>query len=321
VRAPILKTIDAHAGGQPLRLLVEGLPAPRGATMLDKREWLERRADRLRRMLMCEPRGHQDLFGALLTEPVSPGSHAGLLFMDHAGFPAMSGHAVLAATRIALDRGLLMPGGDGRTIVYDTPAGLVRVRIDEETITLTNVPAFVIDAGVTVRAGTRSVRADVSFAGRFFAIVDAEAAGVGFGPRQLPLMRLAGQDIAAAVERACRVVHPLEPRLTGIQATVFTGPPSAAGADLNAVAVSAHGAIDRSPGGDSTAAVMAVLSAMGLLADGAPFVQEGVSGAWFTGRVAGRTAVGEHDAILVEIDGSAWITGEHTFLADPPLSP
>src|SRR6187402_123608 len=116
-----LKTIDAHAGGGPLRLVVDGFPAPRGRTMPDKVDWVRRHGDQLRRVLMREPRGHADLCGALLTEPAAPGSHAGVIFMNGGGYPALSGHGILAVTTIALERGLLMPGGDGMTVVFDTP--------------------------------------------------------------------------------------------------------------------------------------------------------------------------------------------------------
>src|SRR5437763_6666356 len=125
-----LKTIDAHAAGEPLRLIVDGFPSPRGATMLEKREWVKKRADHLRRALMLEPRGHADMYGAILTEPVAPGSHAGVLFMHNEGYSTMCGHGVIAVTTIALERGLITTGGaDGDpTIVYDAPAGTIRAR-------------------------------------------------------------------------------------------------------------------------------------------------------------------------------------------------
>src|SRR3954463_4537541 len=123
-----LKTIDAHAAGEPLRLIVDGFPSPRGKTMLAKREWVRTHADHLRRALMLEPRGHADMYGAILTEPVAPGSHAGVLFMHNEGYSTMCGHGVIAVTTMALERGLLMPGGDGTTIVYDAPAGTIRAR-------------------------------------------------------------------------------------------------------------------------------------------------------------------------------------------------
>src|SRR5260370_3440857 len=123
-----LKTIDAHAAGEPLRLIVDGFPSPRGKTMLEKREWLKKHADHLRRALMLEPRGHADMYGAILTEPVSPGSHAGVLFMHNQGYGTMCGHGVVAVTTTAPARGLLMPGGDGTSVVYDSPAGTIRAR-------------------------------------------------------------------------------------------------------------------------------------------------------------------------------------------------
>src|ERR1700751_6183656 len=132
-----LRTIDAHGAGEPLRLIVDGFPAPRGRTMLEKREWVRKNHDNLRRALMLEPRGHADMYGAVLTEPVAPGSHAGVLFMHNEGYSTMCGHGVVAVTTIALERGLIMPAGAPpqsagerrcATIVYDAPAGVVRPR-------------------------------------------------------------------------------------------------------------------------------------------------------------------------------------------------
>src|SRR6184192_290840 len=136
-----VKTIDAHAAGEPLRLIVDGFPSPRGKTMLEKRDWVKKKHDHLRRALMLEPRGHADMYGAILTEPVAPGSHAGVLFMHNAGYSTMCGHGIIAVTTIALERGLIIPepaalkseagtkaGGDCTSIVYDSPAGTIRAR-------------------------------------------------------------------------------------------------------------------------------------------------------------------------------------------------
>ncbi len=322
-----LKTIDAHCGGEPLRLVVEGCPAPQGRTMLERRRWAMRHLDRVRRLLMLEPRGHGDMTGAVLTEPVTPGSHAGVLFMRNGGFDAMRGHGIIAVTTIALERGLMMPGGDGSAIVFDTPAGPIRARAvlgaaDEAggrrvaSVAYVNVPSFVLHAGLTVRAGTRSVRADVAYGGAFYAIVDAESAGLPLDAGHLPELRRAGIDIREAVEAAARVVHPIEAGLAGLDGTIFTGPPNTTRADLRNVAVFADGEVDRSPCGTGTAAVMAVVDAMGLLDPVRPFVHESLIGTCFSGRLVARTEVGDLPAIVPELEGSAWITGEHTFLCD-----
>jgi proline racemase len=318
-----LKTIDAHAAGEPLRLIVDGFPSPRGATMLDKREWVKRHADRLRRALMLEPRGHADMYGAILTEPVAPGSHAGVLFMHNEGYSTMCGHGIIAVTTIALERGLLMPGGDGATVVFDAPAGTIRARatlkatgLRVDSVSFQNVPSFVLHGGLTVKLASRQIRADVAFGGAFYAIVDCEAVGLPIDVAHLPELRRVGMEIKHAIEATHTIAHPLESGLRGIYGTIFTGPPSRESADLRNVTIFADAEVDRSPCGTGTAAVMAVVDAMGLLASDRPFVHESLIGTQFTGRVASRTAVGEYQAIVPEIGGSAWITGEHTFVID-----
>jgi proline racemase len=325
-----LKTIDAHAAGEPLRLIVDGFPSPRGTTMLAKREWVRTHADHLRRALMLEPRGHADMYGAILTEPVTAGSHAGVLFMHNEGYSTMCGHGVIAVTTMALERGLLMPGGDGTTIVYDSPAGTIRARATlgtagtgqaggarrVESVSFLNVPSFVLHGGLAVKLAARTIRADVAFGGAFYAIVDSEAVGLPIDGAHLPELRRAGMEIKHAIEAALTIVHPLDPGLTGIYGTIFTGPPNDQRADLRNVTIFADAEVDRSPCGTGTAAVMAVIDAMGLLGSDRPFVHESLIGTRFNGRVASRAEVGEHQAIVPEIEGSAWITGEHTFLVD-----
>jgi proline racemase len=318
----VLKTIDAHAGGGPLRLVVDGFPAPRGRTMADKVKWVGQHADHLRRLLMREPRGHADMSGAVLTEPVAPGSHAGVIFMNASGYPALSGHGIVALTTIALERRLLMPGGDGMTIVFDTAAGTVRARADGtlervEHVTLVNVPSFVAQGGLGVKAAGRQLRADVAFGGGFYAIVDSEAVGLSVDASRVPELRRAGMEISAAVDAVQAWIHPATGLDEGIAGTLFTAPPRSEGADLRSVTVFTDGQVGRSPGGTGTAALIAVLDAMGLVADGRPFVHEGLVETRLSGRVASRTTIGGLDAIVAEIEGSAWITGEHTFVAAP----
>jgi len=322
-----VKTIDAHAAGEPLRLIVDGFPSPRGRTMLEKREWVRRHADHLRRALMLEPRGHADMYGAILTEPVAPGSHAGVLFMHNEGYSTMCGHGIVAVTTIVLERGLLVPGGDGVSIVYDSPAGAIRARatlaaggaggpVRVERVAFVNVPSFVLHGGLAVKLASRTVRVDVAFGGAFYAIVDSEAVGLPIDAAHLPELRRVGMEIKHAIEAHHTIAHPLEPELRGIYGTIFTGPPSDERADLRNVTIFADAEVDRSPCGTGTAAVMAVIDAMGLLAADRPFAHESLIGTHFLGRVTSRTVVGEHQAIVPEIEGSAWITGEHTFLVD-----
>jgi len=323
-----IRTIDAHVAGAPLRLIVDGFPSPRGSTMAEKREWLQANADSLRRSLMLEPRGHADMCGAVLTEPVSPGAHAGVLFLHNDGCAAMSGHGIIAVTTIALERGLLMPGGDGTTVVFDTPVGVVRAKasvraepssegVRVERVSFANVPAFVLYAGLAIQAAGRQLRADIAYGGALYAIVDSEAAGVAIDGAHVPELRRTAAAIRRAIESASRTIpHLFESAPAGLDGTIFTGPAHAEGADLRNVTIFADGQLDRSPGGTGTSAVMAVLDAMGLLDDERPFVQESIIGTRISGRIVGRADLGDYPAVITEIEGSAWITGEHTFTID-----
>jgi proline racemase len=326
----ILRTIDAHTAGEPLRLIVEGWPAPKGRTMLERRAFARQRQDDLRRVLMFEPRGHLDMYGAILTEPERPDSHAGVLFMHNEGFSTMCGHGIIAVVTIALERGLMVPAGDGASLVLDAPAGQIRARAEIITrggtrrvsrVSFVNVPSFVLASGLPVTIGGRTMPVDVAFGGAFYAIVDAEAAGIPIVPERLTELRHMGMAIKHAVESAVTVVHPNEPGLKDVYGTIFTGPPTVAGADLRNVTIFAEAEVDRSPCGTGTCAVLAVLDAMGVVPDGHPFVHESLIGTTFGARVVGRTTVGERAAIVPELSGDAWITGEHTFLvhAGDPL--
>lgn len=324
----VVKTIDAHVGGQPLRLIVEGVPSPTGKTPAQQRDSWKRQADSYRRALVLEPRGHQDMSAAMLTTPTSPRAHAGLLFMDAAGYPSMSGHGVIAATTIALERGLIVtPSADDSEVdlVFDTPAGAVHAlaRVDVrggrrsvDAVTVTNVPAFVYAPSVAVKVSAREVRVDVAYGGAFYAIVDTEAVGIPLSAARLPELRRMGMEIARAAGDAIRPVHPVDADIEGIAGVIFTGPPADPEAHLRNVTVRRSGSIDRSPGGTGTSAVIAVLDAMGLLPDGQFFVHEGLTGALIRGRAVQRTIVGDFPAVVTQLEGAAWVTGEHTFLLD-----
>jgi trans-L-3-hydroxyproline dehydratase len=289
---------------------------------------------------MWEPRGHFDMYGALLTEPERADSDAGVLFMHNEGFSTMCGHGVIAVVTVALERGLLEPraanmeprvggfaGAEPPEVILDAPAGQIRARativrlasgeLRVSQVSFVNVPSFVLASAVPVRVGTRTIPVDVAFGGAFYAVVDAEAAGVPLRPERLNDLRAAGMTIKHAVEAAIPIVHPAEAGLTGIYGTIFTGPPSVPGADLRNVTVFAEAEVDRSPCGTGTCAVLSVLDAMRLVDDSRPFVHESLVGTTFSARVVGRTRVGDYDAIVPELSGEAWITGEHTFLIDP----
>jgi proline racemase len=314
-----LITVDAHSGGAGLRLVVGGFPSPSGLTMRAKREWADAHLDDLRRVLLLEPRGHADLVGAALTEPVSPGSHAGLLFMDRTRYSGLSSHGIIAAATIAIERGLLAPGGDHATILFDTEPGTIRVRVRRgarvESAACQYVPSFVLAGGLSIAVGGRQLSADVVFGGALYAVVDSEGAGLPLTGRHLPEIRRAGVAVMEALDSQHPLVH-MNASLHGIEGVVFTSAAGDGTGGLRSVTVFADGQIDPSPSETGTAALTALLDAMGLLAPGTSFVHEGLTGTTLRGRVADRTVVGDRDAIVPEVEGAAWITGEHHLMAD-----
>jgi trans-L-3-hydroxyproline dehydratase len=315
-----IHTIDAHVSGAPLRLVAGGFPTLAGATVAARLKAARQKHDGLRRVLMLEPRGHTDMSGAILTEPDGPGADAGVLFMHVSDYGALCGHGVIATVTIALERGLITLPPDRGEVVLDTAAGRITARFARDSrgrvtsVAYANPSSFVLAAGLKVRAGTREILVDVACCGEFYAIVDAEGAGLPLDAAHAGDLRRNGVRIAEAAGSAVSVRHPDRPELSEFAGTIFTGPGRLG--DLCSATVYTDGALDRSPGGTPTGAVMAVLDAMGLLTDDHVFTNESLIGTTLRGRVTGRTLAGDLPAIISEIEGQAFITGEHTFLVD-----
>ncbi len=318
-----VKTIDAEVAGEAVRLIVSGGPSVPGRTMAEKRNWLCKHGGDLRRLLMLEPRGHAGMHGAMLTEPVSPNGHAGILPMHAAGFPLVSGESIIGAVTIALEQALIE--GIDDELVIDTPVGVFRtlprlepagatgasgVRVT--SVTVTGVPSFVHSAGVPLRIGTRSITVDIAFGGEFYAIADTEAIGIPIDMEHAAALVRMGRDIKDAVESTLHIQHPLDHKVKDIHGTIFTGA-SRGAADLRSATVLDGEVFRRSPGVTGTAALMAVLDAMGLLAEETQFTHEGVLGTTIQGNVVRRQA-GEPPSIIAEIEGAAAITGFHEFV-------
>jgi len=301
----VYQTIDAHTAGEPLRIIVSGVPPLPGSTMLEKRRYFRENLDSVRRALMLEPRGHDDMYGCVITPPVREDSDLGVLFMHNEGYSTMCGHGVIALVTVAVQNGMIQ---DASRLRIDTPAGLVKARADVNegrvsSVTFENVPSFVYATGLR----TMGVVADVVFGGAFYALVETDIPIDGAHLRDL---RDLGMRIKREVEREHDVIHPLENGLRGIYGTIFTS------GNRN-VTIFAEGEVDRSPCGTGTCGIIASRYARGLLKMGEPFLHESIIGTTFTGRAVSSTRVGSFDAVVPEVTGSAFVTGYHTFIIDP----
>jgi proline racemase len=284
--------------------------------MVEKLKWLRRHGDALRRLLMLEPRGHAGMHGAMLTEPTSPLALAGVLSMHAAGFPLVSGEAVIGAVTIALEHKLI-EGVEGEVLI-DTPAGLFRASPHTRdgriaSVELTGVPSFVHSAGLVLKIGTRHITVDIAFGGHFYAIADSEAIGIPIDIANASALVRMGREITDAIESKVHVQHPTDAGVKDVHGTIFTG--AARGAsDLRSATVLGGEVLRRSPGATGTAALMAVLDAMGLLTDDRRFTHEGVLGTTLQGGVVRRLQLGETAAIVPVVEASASITGFHEFV-------
>lgn len=319
-----ISAIDAHAGGEPLRIVTSGIPWPSGATMLERRRTMLEELDHIRRLLMWEPRGHLGMYGCILTPPVSSVADYGVLFMHNEGYSTMCGHGIIALTTALLETGAVAREQKTTTITYDSPAGLIHARAETYadpvgSVTFENVASFLFARDLTLRVGGRDVAVDVVYGGAFYALVAAEALEPGLAIDQEATRRLVelGMAVKHAVEDAIDVAHPTEPELQGIYGTILTGPPQRPGAHGRNVTIFADGQVDRSPCGTGTAARVAALFARGELAVGQPYVHESILGSCFTGCVIGETAVGPYAAVVPAITGRGFITGFQQFVLDP----
>lgn len=318
-----ITAIDAHTGGEPLRVILEGFPALQGDTILARRREAREKWDHLRTALMWEPRGHADMYGCIITAPVTPGADFGVLFTHNEGFSTMCGHGIIAVTKAALETGMLPMKAPETTVQIDTPAGLVtaRARIESETVRSVyfhNVPSFVLALDETVEvAGLGKIKYDLAFGGAFYAFVQAEDAGLACTPAHYRALIERGMAIKRAVMAARPITHPFEEDLNFLYGTIFIGPPLSPGAHSRNVCIFAEGEVDRSPTGTGVSARMALHHARGEVRVGQPLVIESIIGSRFTGRVVRETRFGPHPAVIPEVEGTAHLTGRHEFLIDP----
>jgi proline racemase len=314
------KTIDAHVAGEAVRLLIEGAPSVKGKTMRDKLAWIRAHGEPLRRALMLEPRGHAGMHGALFTEPVSPTAHAGLLFMNAAGYPLVSGEGVMAAATIALEQKIIQTTSDELNI--DTAVGLLTVRprrsststtTNSNDIALTGLSGFVHAAGLVIQLGGRAVPVDVAFGGELYAIADGEAVGIPIDADHASELIRAASRVQHQIDAELRATHPT---LSATDGVIFTAPARQDG-HLRSASVLAGGVLRRSPGVTGTVALMAVLDAIDILEGIDRFVNEGVLGTTLAGTVLRRQTVDDIPSIVAQIDGTVVVTGHHEFVVEP----
>ena len=318
-----INTIDAHCAGEPLRIIIDGLPILQGNTILEKRKFMLENFDELRKALMLEPRGHADMYGCVITPPVSEDTDFGVIFTHNEGYSTMCGHGIIAVTKVALQTGMVTKIEPVTVIKIDTPAGIVTSyaeikKNDIERIYFHNVPSFAITLNQNVNVdGIGSINYDVAFGGAFYAIVDADNLGISMTESNFRLLIEKGMDIKRAVMRNFKIKHPYEKDLNFLYGTIFTGAPLDKNNQSRNVCIFADGEVDRSPTGTGVSARIALHYAKNEIGNNESLVIESIIGTKFTVRVVGTTKFGDYNAVIPEVEGEAYLTGKHEFLLDP----
>lgn len=330
-----ITAVDAHACGEPGRVIIGGVPDVPGNTMFEKMTYLASHQDDLRKLMLREPRGYPASNCNLILPATIPGADAGFVIMEQVEYPPMSGSNTICVVTVLLETGMVPITGPVMKLKLDTPAGLVEVEAQIEDnkvvrVTFENVPAFAmhLDAPIEVpNLGT--VKVDVAYGGMFYVIADAEPFGLKITPDEGRDITRIGEMIKAATQEQLPVAHPENPAIRDVTIAQLSAPSPTAGVDRrNGVIVSTGkldwqqpaswtGALDRSPCGTGTCAKMAALHAKGQLPLGRDFVHEGVLGTTFTGRLLRETRVGDRAAVVPTISGRAWLTGFSTYVLDP----
>jgi proline racemase len=320
-------TIDAHTAGEPLRIITSGLPFIPGATILERRRYVREHLDHVRRTLMLEPRGHADMYGAILTPPVSSDADFGVIFLHNEGYSSMCGHGVIALATVAVATGMVTAKVGETRVGMDTPAGFVEAFAEWDgrkvgRVRFKNVPSFVYRTDLEIHtASFGKLLVDVVFGGAFYAYLNASQAHLEVRPNDYANLIKLGHEVKHAVELVCDVVHPLEPELRGIYGAMIDGEPFSDSENLlevrqSNVCVFADRQVDRSPTGTGTAGRVAQLFAQGKLTMGQTLINESIVGTAFEGRVLEQARVADFPAVIPEVSGCASITGYHTFVVD-----
>ncbi|GGA22384.1 proline racemase family protein [Psychrobacillus lasiicapitis] len=309
----IIQTIDAHTMGEAARIVVDGIPKIQGETMMQKKNFMQTEMDYIRKLLMHEPRGHLNMFGAIFTEPCNRECDLGVLFMDSGGYLNMCGHGTIAAITIAVDRNFI---DKKEKVLLDTPSGIVECHVTYENdkvqeVSFINVPSFLLKKNVSVlvdKVGT--VKIDIAFGGSFFAIADVTQFDFDLDIEAQDKIAEIGVAIRKAANEQLEIQHPEIAEINTIDLVEFSL--EIGKNHYKNTVVFGDGQIDRSPCGTGTCAKLATLD----LKKGEKIIQDSIIGSRFKGEIVDFTEVQNVRAIIPKITGSAWMTGVHQFSLD-----
>jgi proline racemase len=317
-----LQVVDTHTMGEPTRIIVAGLPVLKGNSVMKKKQDMLDHYDWIRRVQILEPRGHADMFGALLVEPVHPDADFGVIFTDSGGYLNMCGHGTIGVSTVLVELGYVPKTEPYTVFTLEVPAGLVRVKVAVargrvESVTFINVPAFVYKRDCTVMLpGVGPVTFDIAFGGSFFALVPAVQLKQRIIKENLGTLVPLSLKLRQIINDTIPIQHPTLP-LTTVDLIEIYDKPDCPGAHAKNVVIFGESNVDRSPCGTGTCAKLALLYEEGKIGCHEPFVHESILGTTFTGEIVEETTIKDNiKGVVPQITGSAYITGFNQLFVD-----
>ncbi len=317
-----ITTIDMHTGGEPLRIPVAGLPKIEGNSVLEKRRFFKDNYDYIRTGLMFEPRGHADMYGAIMSDPSSPDADFDVFFIHNEGYSTMCGHAVLALTKFAFETNLL-PNKTDNKLTLNVPCGTIYAEakiVDGIVVesTFINVPSYLYYKDKTVEVeGIGKVTFDVAFGGAYYAFVEAASVGLKMTPDYYNQLIDYGRRIKYAVMDNFEVKHPIEADLSFLYGTIFTGKPENNAHHSRNVCIFAEGEVDRSATGSGVSARAGLHFSKGTLALHQPITIESILGSTMTVEAIEKTDFHGYEAVIPKVSGAASFVGKNEFWFSP----
>ncbi|MCV3206003.1 proline racemase family protein [Mesorhizobium sp. YC-39] len=319
-----LTVVDMHTGGEPLRIVTGGYPAIPKGTILEKRAYVRDHLDHLRRILMFEPRGHYDMYGALLVEPDLPGADLAVLFMHNEGYSTMCGHAIVALGRYAVDEGLVVRQEPVTTVNIEAPCGLVVASVEVRdgkagAVSFESVPAFLFARDQQIELpGFGMIGFDIAYGGAFYALADCRQFGLEFGRSRVRDFVDAATVLTETLKTEFPLSHPDHADLAFLYGTILTdGRDAFSGEATKNICVFAEAQVDRSPTGSGVTARLAAMHARGEIAIGQARTFESIAGSRFSGSVTRTAKAGPHDAVVARVGGRAYYSGRAEFIVEP----
>lgn len=320
--ARTVRTIDSHTEGNPTRVIVGGVPVPPGTTLLEKREWLKKESDGLRRMINFEPRGSGLMCSVLILPPHSENADFSAIIMEQDEYVPMCGHCIIGTATTVVSEKMVEVTEPVTTVRFDTPAGLVVCDVEVTNgnvgaVSFENVDSFLLHEKVAIDVATfGEIIVDIAYGGDMYAFVDADALGLELSLNNDAQLIDAWLKIRAAVGEQIETIHPEDHDINRCYQVLFTSERKTTG-DYKQTILVPPGTLDRSPCGTGASARVALLYSRGEIALNDPKRFEGPLGTFFIGQAVAAEERNGITYIQPRITGRAYITGYHQFVLHP----